>query len=295
MREYAIITDSTSNLTKDLRDKYNVDYAYMEFLYNDKNFKADLDWNEIKPHEFYDLMRNGKKIRTTQVQYFEFKEKFTNYLKEGKDILYISCSSALSGSINSAYTVKTELLEEYEDAKIFIVDSLISCFGQGYLTMKASELRSEGKTIEEVAQYLEQNRLKVNQIATVDNLEYLKRAGRVKATSAFFGNLLGVKPIIMSDAKGQNYAFKKVKGRQNSLSYLVDYVKENIIDSEEQIIYIAHADCLDETNKIKERIEKEIPCKGIVIDYIGPIVGATVGPGTIILYFVGKEVTIVGE
>ena len=225
MRDFIILTDSTSDLCKELRDKHNIDYVAMNITYDEKEFKASLDWEEYSAKELYDLMRNGKRVKTTQVPYNTYLDKFMECGKEGKDVLYISCSSALSGTVNVARTVKDEVLETYPDMKICIVDSLISSLGQGYLVIKASELKEEGKTIDEVTSYLEDNKLKTQQVATVASLEYLRRAGRVKATKAFFGNLFGVKPIIMSDAKGQNYAFKKVKGRRASLLYLVEYLK----------------------------------------------------------------------
>ena len=287
--------NSTSDLCKDLRQLHDIDYVAMNITYDDKEFKASLDWEEYSAKELYDLMRNGKRVRTTQVPYNTYFDKFMECGKEGKDVLYISCSSALSGTVNIARTVRDEVLETYKDMKICIVDSLISSLGQGYLVIKASELKKEGKSIDEITAYLEENKLKTQQVATVASLEYLRRAGRVKATKAFFGNLFGVKPIIMSDAKGQNYAFKKVKGRRASLLYLVDYLKENIVNPEEQTIYISHADTLEDATFVKEHILKEVNCKEVFIDYICPIVGSSVGPGTIIVFYQGETVTIIGE
>lgn len=295
MNKYAIITDSTSDLCQDFRRQYGIDYVQMNISYDDKELPASLDWEIYSPKELYDTMRNGKRIRTTQVPYETFKEKFKSYLEKGEDVLYILCSSALSGSVNIARIVKDELSSEYPNNKIVIVDSLISCLGQGLLVIKASTLREEGKSIDEVQSYLESNKLKVNQVCTVETLDYLKRAGRVKASSAFFGNLFGVKPIIISDVIGQNYAFKKIKGRVASMNYLVEYMKENIIDPENQIIYVVHADSIEDANYLKEHILRTVKCKDVYIDYIGPIVGASVGPGAVAIYFMGKEVTIKGE
>ena len=216
MKDYVILTDSTADLCKELREQYNIDYVAMNVTFDEKEFKASLDWEEFKANEFYDLMRDGKRIKTSQVPYNSYLDKFTQCAKNNLDVLYISCSSALSGSVNVARTVKDEVLEKYPNITINIVDSLISSLGQGSLVIKASILKQEGKTIDEVTEYLEENKLKTQQIATVGNLEYLRRAGRIKATKAFFGNLFGVKPIIMSDAIGQNYAFKKIKGRKVS-------------------------------------------------------------------------------
>lgn len=295
MKDYLILTDSTSDLNKELRTKYNIDYVPMNITCDEKELKASLDWEEYSAKELYDIMRNGKRIKTTQVPFAAFQEKFIQCVKDDLDVLYISCSSALSGSVNIAKTVKDEVVEKYPNIKINIVDSLISSLGQGSLVIKAAELKREGKTIDEVTEYLEQNKLNYQQAGTVESLDYLRKAGRVKATKAFFGNLFGVKPIIISDALGQNYAFKKVKGRRASLLYLVEYLKENIRDSKDQIIYISHADSMEDAMFVKEHIEREVECKGVFIDYIGPIVGASVGPGTIIVYYCGDKVTVIGE
>lgn len=295
MKDYIILTDSTSDLCLKLRQENNIDYVPMNITYNQKELIASLDWEEYSAKELYDLMRNGEVIKTNQVPYHLFLKKFLYCANNNFDVLYISCSSALSGSVNVANTVKEEILEKYHDIKINIVDSLISCLGQGALVLHACQLKKSGKTIDEVTKYLEENKLKMHQVATVESLDYLKRAGRVKATKAFFGNLFGVKPIIISDAIGQNYAFKKIKGRRASLLYLVEYVKENIVDSKNQVIYIGHSDCIEDALFVKEHIEREIECKEVYVDYIGPIVGATVGPGTIGVYFMGNEVTLIGE
>lgn len=295
MKNYIILGDSTCDLSTEIRIEYNIDYAVMNFLCEEKESPASLDWESISPKEFYDLMRNGKKVTTTQVPYNIFYNKFTECAENNLDVLYISCSSGLSGSVNTARLVKDEILEKYPNIKIEIVDSLISSLGQGSLLIEASKLRKEGKTIEEVRDYIESIKLKVHQAGTVASLEYLKRAGRIKASKAFFGNLFGVKPIIISDIKGQNYAYKKVKGRKNSLLQLVEEMKENIVDSESQTLYISHADSIEDAMFVKEIIEKEIKCKDVYINYIGPVVGASVGPGTIIVFCRGEEVTIEGE
>lgn len=295
MANYIILGDSTSDLSLETRKQYNIEYAIMNFLCEGKESPASLDWDEISPKEFYDLMRDGKKVTTTQVPYNVFYEKFTECAEKGLDVLYISCSSGLSGSVNTARLVRNEILEKYPNMKIEIVDSLISSLGQGGLLIDAAKLRDEGKTIEEVRDYIEDNKLKVHQAGTVATLDYLKRAGRIKASKAFFGNLFGVKPIIISDIKGQNYAYKKVKGRRSSLLQLVEEMKEHIIDPESQTIYITHADSIEDAMFVKEHIEREINCKDILINYVGPAVGASVGPGTIIVFCKGEEVTIEGE
>lgn len=295
MRDYAIYVDSTADLTKELREKYDIKYFKMAISVDGKEYPASLDWDVYSAKELYDWLRNGKKIKTSQVSYVEFREGFEKELKAGKDVLYLSCSSALSGSINFGKNVASELMKEYEGSKILCVDSLISCMGQGLLAIQASENRKNGFTIQENVKWLEDNKLKSNQIASVEKLDYLARAGRVKTTKAFFGNLFGVKPILISDIKGNNYAFTKVKGRNKSIDYLVNFVKENIIDSENQIIYVSHGDDFETAKIIEQKINEAVKCKGVYINYLGPIIGSTTGPGTIGIFFMGKEVTICGE
>ncbi|MBR3242053.1 MAG: DegV family protein [Parasporobacterium sp.] len=295
MRKIAIIGDSTCDLNKTLRTQLDVDYVSMNFVLEGKEYPASLDWEGMSAKEFYNHMRDGKRITTTQVPAESYFNKFSEYLNKDMDVLYISCSSALSGSIGTALVVAKELLENKPDAKIICVDALNSSFGQGIEIMWASKMRSEGKTIEEIAEFLEKNRNCVNQSAYVEKLEYLRRAGRVTASSAFFGNLIGIKPILISDAKGQNFAVKKVKGLQNAMGEAVRLVKERILEPEDQIIYIAHADSKENAEKLGKMIKEQIGCKDVYIDLIGPIVGASVGPGTIGIYYVGQEEKTIGE
>ncbi len=295
MNNFVIFADSTCDLGNDLREKHEILYVPMNYVIDGREYPAMLDWESHSAKEFYDIMRGGTRITTTQVPREAYVEKFTAALEEGKDILYISCSSALSGSVNIATVVANELSEKYADRKIICVDSLISSLGQGYLAIRAGELRAEGKAIEEVAEYITANRLKAHQVATVGDLNYLRRAGRVKASSAFFGNLFGVKPILISDAKGQNFAVKKVKGAVNARKEMVEMVKESVVNPQEQTLYISHADNIKDAELFRDEIMAVCPFKDCYFNYIAPIVGASVGPGTVGIYFFGKEVTVVGE
>ncbi|MGI6071805.1 MAG: DegV family protein [Lachnospiraceae bacterium] len=295
MRNFVIFGDSTCDLDRELREKYSVDYIPMNYVLDGKEYPASLDWEFLSAKDFYNEMRGGKRITTTQVPGESFEKRFEENLAAGRDVLYIGCSSALSGSVNQSLIIAKELMEKYPEGKIRCMDARNSSFGQGIQIIWASEMRAEGKGVDEVADYLEANRLKVHQIGTVENLSYLKRAGRVTASSAFFGNLIGIKPILISDAKGQNYAVKKVKGAQAAREELIGMIQEEIRNPEEQCIYIAHADVPEAAEEMKALIQEKVKCKEVVIGYIGPIVGASVGPGTVAIYFVGEEVTIVGE
>lgn len=294
-QKFAIITDSTADLGKDLREKFDIDYVCMMISMEGKEYQASLDWEEYSLREFYDWMRNGIRVYTTQVPNDAFKKKFIPYLEKGVDILYIACSSALSASYKASLVIQEELSSQFPERKIICVDSLISSMGEGQLAIEASKMRAEGKNIEEIRSWIETNRNQFQQLATVEDLGYLKRAGRVKATKAFFGNLFGIKPIIISDAKGQNYAYKKAKGRKGAYAEIIASLRAEIVDAEQQYISITHADCLADAEELKQRILAEIPCKGVYINSIGPIVGASVGPGTLGVYFRGKEITIVEE
>ena len=293
MNDFVIFGDSTCDLDKNLREQYGIEYFSMLFSIDELEYSATLDWEFHSAKEHYDLMRNGKRVFTSQVPKESYREGFEAALQQGKDVLYISCSSALSASINTAILVANELKEEYPNNKVFCVDSLISSLGQGYLLMEASKKRAQGISAEETAQYIESIRLKVNQCGTVESMEYLRRAGRVKASKAFFGNLFGVKPIIISDIKGQNYAYKKVKGAKNAMVAIAEHIV-NAANGVYETVLISHADCEKTAMLLRDEILKMAPYKEVVIGYIGPIVGASVGPGTVIAFTFGEEVTIEG-
>lgn len=284
MKDYVILTDSCSDLSKDIRESLGIDYVQMNIVYDGKELPASLDWDLYTPQELYNLMRNGTRITTNQVPVQTFTTVFTKYLEEGKDIVYIGCSSALSGSVNTGKVVADELAEKYPDNKVYVIDSLNSCLGEGLMVIDAANMKKEGKTAAEVAAYIEANKLKYQQFCAVDDLTYLKRAGRVKASAAFFGNLFGVKPILISNRQGENFAIKKIKGRKNSLDEIINMAKSSIVAPETQTVAVVHADCEKDAEYLKNRIESELGVKEVYVNYIGPIIGASAGPGTIAIY-----------
>lgn len=291
MRPIKIITDSCSDLDRELRDRYDIDYARMKTVYEGKEEWASLDFEYYTPQELYNIMREGNRVLTTQVPPEEFERIFKKYLELGYDIIYIGCSLKLSGSVNTGMVVARKLLEKYGDAAIFCIDSLNSSMAEGALAIRASEYNRQGMTADAIYEKILSERKKENMFVTVHSLDALKRAGRVKGSAAFFGNLFGVKPIIISDINGNNAPIKKVKGRNASLTELVRLLKETVENPEEQCLYINHADCEAEAEFVKEEILKEIPCKEVHIGYIGPIIGASIGPEAIAVFGFGKEVT----
>lgn len=292
MRKIKIITDSCSDLSGELLDKYGIDYAKMCTVYNGKETPADLRWGENEVHNLYNIMRNGDRITTAQVSAKEFQSVFTKYAKENYDIIYIGCSSKQSGSVNTGNVVAQKIIEQYEECKIACIDSLNASLGEGLLAIKGAELVNEGKSFDDVVKDLENCRKKINQYVTVHSLTTLKKAGRVKGPAAFFGNLMGVKPILISDANGEQAAYKKVKGRLNSFAEIVSMLKTTIVNPESQTVYVAHADCQkEEVDKLVNMIKENIPCKDVCVCYIGPIIGASIGPDAVGIWAFGEEVS----
>ena len=295
MRNIKIITDSCADLGTDLRAQYDIGYVQMHIVYNGEEKPATLDWDLYTPRELYDILRAGGRITTTQVPVEDYTNAFTAAVTAGCDVLYVGCSSALSGSINTGMVVAKKIMAEYPEARICCVDALNSCLGQGLLTVTAAQMRDAGKTLDEIVSWLEENKLCCHQFATVESLEYLARAGRVKAAKAFFGNLMGVKPILISDARGQNYAIKKAKGRKGSMAEIVAQLKAVIVNPEEQTVFVGHADCIEDGQALCEMVRREIGCKDVYLNYIGPIIGVCTGPGTLSVYAFGTKVETVGE
>lgn len=292
MRKVKIITDSCADLTADQLERYNIDYAKMTTVYEGKETPAKLTWTAEEAHALYNIMRDGNRITTAQVSVEEFTRVFGIYITLGMDILYIGCSSKQSGSVNTGFVVAKKLMEQHEGSRIVCIDSLNASMGEGMLAIEAAKMANVGASIDEIEKHVLSVRKNVNQYVTVHSLDALKRAGRVKGPAAFFGNLMGVKPILISDANGDQAAYKKVKGRQNSFEEIVAMLKSSIIEPENQVIYFTHADCSqDEVDSLVGLIKREIPCKGVEVGFIGPIIGASIGPDAVGIWGFGQEVT----
>lgn len=289
MASFKIFTDSCSDLGPDIRKQYDVDYLKMCTVEDGKESPADLDFPTYTPKELYDKMRAGKRLLTTQVPMAEFIGRFTETLDAGMDILYIGCALPLSKSVETGTLMAKKLLEKYPDRKICCVDATNCSLGEGMLAVYAATLRDEGKGLEEIVEALEHRKHEINQFVTVGSLDMLKKAGRVKGSAAFFGNLFGVKPIIISDYDGQNVPICKVKGRRASLDEVVKLIGEVVIDPASQTVYIAHADCSADAEYLKNQL-MTLGFKNSYTYYIGPIVGSCIGPDAIGAWCVGRRV-----
>ena len=290
MAKYQIFTDSCCDLSTELRKANNIEYVHMGLVVDGVEKTADLDWVEYSPEEFYGWLSSGKKVKTTQVSMEEFEKGFRPYLEKGIDVIYLGCSSALTGSLNMFNLVSQELKEEFPDRKIIGIDTLCASVTEGILVLEAAKRQREGLTIDELSLWVENNKFFFNQFATVDTLTYLKEAGRIKGTAAFFGNIIGIKPIFISDRKGNNFVIKKVKGTKASLNELFELVKNALDLSKSNEIFIGQGMAQERAQALKQRIKDELNIEATIV-WIGPIVGTTCGPGVIATFCYGKEVT----
>ena len=281
MANICIVTDTNSDLCAELREKYGIEYVKMCTVLDGQVTPADIDWANFSSKEFYDWLREGRRITTTQVPAGEFRTCFEEHLKAGDTVIYVGCALPLSSSVNTAAVVARDLAATYPDGKIYCVDTKMA--------LLAAQLRNEGKSAEEIVATIEDRRAYVNQFVTVGSLDMLKRAGRVKGSAAFFGNLLGVKPIIISDSNGQNTPICKVKGRRTSLDKLVELMREAVIEPETQTLYIQHADCAEDAEYLREALAP-LGFADVHITTIGPVVGACIGPGAIGVWAYGKKI-----
>ena len=292
MRKVKIVTDSCADLNAEQLQKYDIAFARMSTSCDGVECVASLTWTESEAHEHYDKMRDGKRILTAQVSAAEFGRIFEEYVKQDMDIVYIGCSSKQSGSVNTGYVTAKRLMAEYEGSTIICIDSLNASMGEGMLAIEAAKMAADGATAPEIEARILSVRKKVNQYVTVHSLDALKRAGRVKGPAAFFGNLMGVKPIIIADAKGDQAAYRKVKGRQKSFEEIVALLKASMTEPEKQVVYLTHADCAkEEIDGLVALIRREIPCLGVEVGLIGPIIGASIGPDAVGIWGFGQEVT----
>lgn len=293
MSDFVIITDSSSDINKDFREKYGIECIPIRFFYKDKEYNADPDWTAVPIKEFYDYLREGNRITTSQISVPACTETFEKVLQSGKDILSISCTGVLSSTVNVCYHVRDELQPKYPERKIICIDSTCASAGLGILCIKAGQLQQEGKSLEQVAEWVENNKKFINQEGSVDKLSYLRQAGRVSAAAAFFGGLLNIKPLIISDVHGYNVAIEKVKGRKASVIRTAERVAENYTGIDYPYIFIHHTDCEETANEVKNEILSRLNVKAedIYIGNVNASMGASVGPGMFGVYFMGKEVT----
>ena len=283
-----IVTDSSCDLGINFIEENNIELIPLLLNLDGETLKDDLG-KSLGYREFYEKLRAGSMPSTSQINIYTFEEKFKELLDKGYEILYIGLSSALSGTFNSANMARNNILEENPNAKIAVVDSISVSMGLGMLIKKACKMIEEGKMLEDIVQWIEENKNKVIHAILVDDLKHLKRGGRVSASTAAVGSILNIKPLLKLNNSGAVEASEKIKGKKKGLKRLASIVKENAINIENEILYIMHGDVLEEAQYLKEIILQELNFKDVKVEYIGTVIGTHGGPGTIATVFWGNE------
>lgn len=282
--KFFIVTDSSCDLPENLYSTYE------DFAIASLTFIIDGEIDPIMDAKtFYNRLREGSTAKTSQVTPGKFLELFRAAAKRGLDVLYVGFSSGLSGTVGSGMTAAKLAKEEFPKRNFIVVDTLSASCGEGCLVDKAVELRKEGKTIFETAEWLEANKLKLNHWYTVDDLHFLQRGGRVSASAAWFGTALSIKPVMNMNDLGQLIPVEKVMGRKRSIRTLFNKMKELSVDPAGQKIFISHGDCIEEVLTLVEMIKKEWGNSDFVINDVGNVIGSHTGPGVIALYFFGEH------
>lgn len=289
MREYELFSDSTTDLPHELCEKLGIKIVPLTFTIDNKEYFNYLDGSSMSPKRFYTLMREGKTPSTSQINSYRFKEYFTPILEQGKDILFLAFSGVLSGTCSQAQAAAASLHERYPSRKIVVVDTLCASLGEGLLVYLTAQKKLAGASIEEAADFAEKTKLSVCHWFTVGDLKYLKNGGRLSATAAFFGTLINIKPVMHVDNDGRLVPVVKCRGRKKSLEVMADKIEQYAEHIKEQTVFLIGADCAEEINQFAESLKTRYGIKEIITNDIGPVVGSHAGPGTIALFFLGKE------
>ena len=285
MKTFKLLTDSCSNLSKEMIERLNIGVIPLNYIKDGEVYANKID--ELK--QFYDEMRNKVVFKTAALNENDFYNFFKKFLSAKEDILYIGFGSGLSSSVNNAFLAKDRLEKEFPERKIYIIDTLCACLGQGLLLFYADEKRKEGKSIEEIYNYIEDLKLKIAHYFTVDDLAYLYRGGRLSKTSFLIGNALRLKPILHLNNNGKMEALNKCIGKKKALNEMVLRFIKNSVDISNQIVGIAHGDDLEGALYVKKLLLDNCSPKEVVISDIDQTIGAHSGPGTIALFGIVKK------
>ncbi len=287
MSNYVIFTDSACDLSPEILKNWGVEFIRLNFNFEgEEKIYSD---HEMDIKAFYDRMRNGEVAKTSAINPDGFVNAFEDTLKNGQDVFYLAFSSGLSTTFNSARIASEELKDKYPERKVVCVDGLCASAGQGLLLHYVCEKYKEGVSIEELAEYTDGIKLSICHWFTVDDLVYLKRGGRVSPTVAFVGGILGIKPVLHVDNEGKLVSVSKVRGRKASILAMAEKYAETAINPQGGLAYICQADCLDEAEFLKAHLKENYNANVEIITDIGAVIGAHSGPGTMALFFLGKE------
>lgn len=285
--DYIFMTDASCDLNEKQVSEIGVEVIPMEFQMEGKCYLHYPDARMMGLEEFYSKIKKGIDSKTTQINCEKFKNCFEAYLKAGKDVLYTGISSGLSGTYNTCLIAVNDLKEKYPDRKIIALDSCCDSAGLGYLVYLAGKKYCEGASIDELAKYIEETKHKVCHWFVVDDLDQLKRGGRISSVTAAFGKALQIKPLLGVDEVGHLVTVNKIRGKSNIIPTLVKYFNRDNDEKETNIVFVAHADDKEKAEELKKALKGK--CKEIQICDIGPVIGSHVGSGMVALVFLGNR------
>lgn len=289
MRDFAIVTDSTGDLSPDTLADEQIQVAPLSFSFGSEEYKDLPGGQELNSATFFQRLRAGELPTTAQVTPGTFLKLFSSILQKGQDLIYIAFSSAMSGTYNSAKLAAQRLASIYPKQKIMVLDSRSGSMGQGMFVELAAKLKRSGQSIQEVYENLLAKRFCAQHWFTVDDLNFLKRGGRISAALAAAGTFLNIKPILNVNKAGQIVPYAKIRGRKKSMNFLVEKVAETFTNSKDQVIYVSHADCLEDGEELAAMIQEQVGPKKIHLQSGGPIISSHCGPGALGVFFFGKE------
>ncbi|MDP2892016.1 MAG: DegV family protein [Bacillota bacterium] len=289
MREFVITTDSDSEIPYDYAEKNGVEVFLMPYTFNEKEYLFDCFKNMALVREFFQGLKEGAKTTTSARSPHEIYEFFKDIVSKGKDVINIALSSKLSNHYIYACMARDDILKEYPEAKVAVIDSINICIAQGMMVFEAVEMKRAGKTLEEVVERMEKLKSLVNLYFTVDDLNFLKRGGRVSGAAAAVGTMLDLKPIIYCDKEGKLVPIDKVKGKKKAIKYFVDRMAEDCAEAEKKSIYIVEAECEEDAKLLEIMIRERSNPREVIIRPMGPVIGSHTGPGALGLCFIGVE------
>ena len=287
---FAIVTDSSSNLTEEVIDQFDLHILPLTFMVDGEEHHSYLKGQKTDLKQFYTMMREGKVITTSLPNLAESEALMRGLLEQGRDILYLGFSSGLSGTFEATELLMRDLAAEFPERTLLAVDTLAASGGEGLLVWHAVQRARAGAPIGEVRDWVEENKLHLAHWFTVDDLMFLFRGGRVSKTAAWAGTMLNIKPVMHVDDEGHLIPLEKVRGRKKSLNALVDHMEKSAVQPiDQQMVFITHGDCLEEAEYVAEQVKERFGVKEVVINYVDPVIGAHSGPGTMALFFLADK------
>lgn len=286
---FKIVTDSCANLTDKQIKEYGVEIISLKYYIEDKEYDSYIKGKKTDYTETYAKLREKAMITTSLASREECDKVILPILESGEDVLVLAFSSGLSGTYQVIKLACEDYSEQYPDRKIMVVDTLCASLGEGMAVHYAVKLKNQGKSIEEVKEWIEQNKLSICHIFTIEDLFFLKRGGRLSGAGAVFGTLLGIKPLLHAAEDGKLYVTGKARGRAAALEHLISSLDEKGINIKDQDIFIVHGDCEKDALFVANEIKKRYKVKNIVYNMIDPVIAAHAGPGTLAVFFLGKE------